>query len=87
MLKPLDWKTTSYKYKDGFIVEVTEIHTKNDIEYYVYLSHENYGVKNYMYGVFKKNLEEIGCIGWDGLSRLILGSIDEYIEMYWDEVY
>ena len=54
MFKPLDWKTTSYKYKDGFIVEVTEINTKNDIDYYMYLSHEKYGVKKYILAYLKR---------------------------------
>lgn len=43
-------QTTSYVYKDGFLVDVTS--TKDTYE--VYLYHPEYGIKEYMFGLVKK---------------------------------
>ena len=86
MLKPLDWKTTSCEYENGFIVEVTERESEYGLIYDVFLSHIDYGEKKHMFGLLKKDMEKEQIKDWNGLSTLILNSIDGYIEMYRDEV-
>ena len=86
MLKRLDWKTTSYEYKDGFIVDVIERDTEDGLVYDVFLSHIDYGEKKYMFGLLKKDLEKEGINDGEGLSRQILNDIDEYIEIFCSDV-
>ncbi len=86
MLRLLDWKTTSYEYKDGFIVEMTKRDTEDGLLYDVFLSHIGYGVKKHMFSLLKKDMEKERIKDRSGLSAPILNNIDGYIEMYRDEV-
>lgn len=91
-ITPLYWTTRSYKYQNGFVIDVTERDTKDGLLYDVFLSHIDYGDKKHVFGLLKKDLEKEGIndwngvAQWNGLLQLILDNIDRYIELYRDEV-
>ncbi len=68
---------------DGFCVEVSE--TKDEkieeemIEFHLY--HKDYGIKNYMFGLLKKDIKD----EWQ-IRDIIANNIEEYISAYVEEI-
>ena len=61
---------------DGFYVEVTPIMFNGEDMWEFYLCKEDYGLKNFMFGMLKKDAPESE---WESL---ILGELDMYIKEF-----
>ncbi len=83
MLKPLNWKTTIYEYKDGFYVELTETLTMFE----AYIFHRDYGVKELMFAVEKpdKVLYGIPVDATDTVLGMVENNVDHYAVAYYED--
>lgn len=65
--------TTTYKYRDGFFVDVV----KHDDMWETYVWHKDYGVKDFMFGLDENQVESM-----DDLLDIIMANVKEYIFIY-----
>ncbi len=86
----LNWKTTSYELKGGFIVDVTEHIEDGEKAYDAFIYHKEYGIKHHLVGATEKALED----GWgntsgeNGFMKLVVNTLydGDAIEEYKKEV-
>lgn len=71
-------KTIEY---EGFIIECFEEPVRGCISYVAYLSHPDYGVKKFMFGLSPEQTS------FDGFIEVVENSIDEYIEIYKEDYF
>ena len=72
-MKKIDIKITVYETEDGFFVEV---YKNNDILEF-WICHQNYGIKEFMFGIPEKYFNEGNTI-----EKLIKGNFDDYKKTY-----
>lgn len=84
-----DIETATYSYTNGFMVDIVKERKKEEngktVELWnSWLYHTDYGVKNYMFG-FEAYAN--GCDTIEDYIRVVYSNIDDYIEIYKDEVF
>ena len=77
-LKETKDKTKTYEYRDGFLVDIVD----SGDEVSAYLYHKNYGVKDLMFGLMKKDVESE-----EELKEMITNNLtnQSFIENYTEE--
>lgn len=77
LFKKIEKKIDTYQIMKDYFVEVSE---DNDgiVDFYLY--HKNYGIKELMFGVHKKDISDIRQLILDNAEDYILNYIESYIE-------
>lgn len=78
-LKKLNYKTTTYKYDNHFLIDIVET---ND-EYESYLYDKSYGIKSLIFGMLKKDITASAFLDAVLLALEIETYIDDYIEEFY----
>lgn len=68
-------KTTTYQVYDDFYVDIVTGVEPDVTDCWLYNKH--YGVKTYMFGLYKENLEKV--------KEIVVNNVDEYITDYESE--
>lgn len=78
VLDKVNWKTNTYAFRDGFMVDIVETEDTYDC----YLYHKQYGIKSSMFGLPK---EYFACLA--DVESLVLANLCEenYIKYYKEE--
>lgn len=84
MVEAKDIKTTTFRCKDGFMVDITE----TEDCFYAYIYHENYGVKNLMFGAAKDNMYygKPYTETFDGFKETVEANLNNYKVYYFKDV-
>lgn len=80
MLKEREVKFTSYRFANGFVVDIEE--TPTMFEMWVY--HEEYGIKTLVFGVEKSEMNRVEFIKHTMCDPLLDDAMNLYREEYMD---
>ena len=72
--------TETYEYKDGFMIDITEVNDKYGLMYGAWVYHKDYGIKDYIIGVMAKDYNTK-----EDFIQTIFETVDDDIEFYIDE--
>lgn len=74
-------RVKTYRFENNWLVDIIKTEDKKTSEplYDVWLYRDDYGVKDYMFGLYLKDLN-----GLEELLDIIESQIDDYKKIYWD---